>query len=192
MTTIIERSAAPARGATPTDRVLTASLIVAPAVYLAADTMYAFNGWSDATAAILHVLGAIAYGLVVLRIATWLPGDSALAAWLFATAVAGSVGNAAYGFDAIHQSLGDIPLVDQQGAANLIKPLGLIFPISLGLVAWGLQRLEHRREAALVLVAAMLWPVAHIANISPVAIITNVILATAFGLVTWRRPARAA
>ncbi len=35
------------------------------------------------------------------------------------TAIAGSIGNAAYGFDTIHQSLGDTALVDQTGAAIL-------------------------------------------------------------------------
>ena len=47
------------------------------------------------------------------------------------------VGNAAYGFEAIHMSLGDTQLVDQPGAANLIKPLGLFFPLSFALIAVG-------------------------------------------------------
>jgi hypothetical protein len=29
-----------------------------------------------------------------------------------------------------HVSLGDTPLVDEPGAANLIKPLGLFFPVA--------------------------------------------------------------
>ena len=110
---------------TPTDRMLTATLLVAPVLLLAADTLYAVQGWDDPVAGVLHVLGAVAYGLVVLRVAAWLPGGSGLAAALVLTAVAGAIGNAAYGFDAIHQSLGDVSLVDQGGAAILIKPLGL-------------------------------------------------------------------
>ena len=54
---------------TPTDRLLTGALLVAPLLYLAADTTYATRGWDDAAGGVLHVLGAIAYGFVVLRIA---------------------------------------------------------------------------------------------------------------------------
>ena len=122
---------------TPTDRLLTGALLVAPLVYLAADTTYAARGWDDATGGVLHVLGAIAYGFVVLRVASWLPRESKLAAWILFTGLVGMVGNAAYGFEAIHMSLGDTQLVDQPGAANLIKPLGLFFPLSFALVAVG-------------------------------------------------------
>ncbi|UDY36040.1 hypothetical protein [Dermatobacter hominis] len=160
----------------PTDRLLTAALVVAPILYLAADTVYAVAGWDDPAAAVLHVLGAIAYGLLVVRVATWVPGGSLLGAGLLLTAVAGAVGNAAYGFDAIHQSLGDVPLVDQTGAAVLIKPLGLLFPLSLALVALAFARLGHRWPAIVVLAAAVLWPVAHIANVGGLAVVVNVAL----------------
>lgn len=187
---------APLLGAgTPTDRMLTATLLVAPVLLLAADTLYAVQGWDDPVAGVLHVLGAVAYGLVVLRVAAWLPGGSGLAATLVLTAVAGAVGNAAYGFDAIHQSLGDVSLVDQSGAAVLIKPLGLVFPLSLALVALGLHRLGHRPSAVLALAAAVGWPVAHIANIGALAVVVNVLLVVALGSVAWgaraiRRPER--
>ena len=66
----------PETGATtPTDRLLTGALLVAPLIYLAADTTYAARGWDDATGGVLHVLGAIAYGFVVLRVASWLPAS---------------------------------------------------------------------------------------------------------------------
>ena len=93
---------------TPTDRLLAGSLAVAPLLYLAADTTYAVRGWDDATAGVLHVLGAMAYGLVVLAVASWLPRTSRLAAAIVLTGVIGTVGNSAYGFDAIHLSLGDV------------------------------------------------------------------------------------
>jgi hypothetical protein len=164
---------------------LTAALVVAPVLYLVTDTLYATNGWTDPTAAVLHVLGAVAYGVAVLRVALWLPGASRLGAALLLTAVAGSVGNAAYGFDAIQQSLGATALVDQTGAAALIKPMGLVFPLSLALVAWGLQRLGHGLPALLALAAAALWPVAHIADVGPLAVATNVLLVVALGSVAW-------
>lgn len=175
--------------ATPTDALLTGSLVVGPLVYLAADMTYAIKGWDDPAAATLHILGAVLYGLVVLRVALWVPRWSWLRAWLLLTAVAGAIGNAAYGFDAIHQSLGDSRLVDQTGAAAIIKPLGLLFPISLALVAWGLQRLGWRIPAAMALLAALAWPVAHIANIGPLAVAVNVILLLALGSVAWQERA---
>lgn len=175
------------RAATPTERLLTSSLLVAPVLYLAVDSMYAARGWNDATAGVLHVLGAIAYGFVVLRIASWLPRESKLAAAVLLTGLVGLVGNAAYGFEAIHQSLGDITLVDRAGAANLIKPLGLFFPLSFALIAAALIRLGHRWQGVLVLVAMIAWPIAHIGNIAAVAVPVNVALVVAFGSLVWAR-----
>lgn len=173
--------------ATPTDRLLVGSLAVAPLLFLAADTTYAVRGWDDPTAGVLHVLGAIGYGFVVLAIASWLPRGSHLAAAVVLTGVIGTCGNAAYGFDAIHLSLGDVSLVDQPGAANLIKPLGLFFPLSFALVAWALARLGRRWQAGLVLAAIVAWPVAHIGNIAAVAVPVNVALVIAFGSLLWDR-----
>ena len=172
---------------TPTERLLTGSLLVAPLIYLAADSTYAARGWDDPTAGVLHVLGAIAYGFVVLRVAAWLPRDSRLAAWILFTGLIGLVGNAAYGFEAIHMSLGDTQLVDQPGAANLIKPLGLFFPLSFALVSVALLRLGHRWQGWLVLVAMVAWPVGHIGNLSAVAVPVNVALVVAFGSLVWAR-----
>ncbi len=138
---------------TPTSRLLDGSLAVAPLLYLAADTTYAVRGWDDPTAGVLHVVAALGYGFVVLAVAGWLPRSSRLAAAIVFTGVLGAGGNLAYGFDTIHLSLGDVALVDQPGAANLIKPLGLFFPLSFALVAAALARLGHRWQAVLVLVA---------------------------------------
>jgi hypothetical protein len=169
----------------PTEVLLNGALLIAPLIYLAADATYAARGWDDATAGMLHVLGAIAYGLIILRVASWLPRDSWLAAIILLTGLIGLAGNAAYGFEAVHLSLGDVPLVDQPGAANLIKPLGLFFPLSLGLVAWALIRLGHRWQGVLALVAALAWPAAHIGNIAVLAVLANVALVLAFGSLVW-------
>ena len=177
-----------ARSLTPTDKILTGALLVAPILYLAADSTYAARGWDDATAGVLHVLGAIAYGFVILRVASWLPAESKLSAAIVVTGLIGLAGNVAYGFEAIHQSFGDIQLVDRSGAANLIKPLGLVFTLSFALVALALRVLGHRRQAALVLVAVLLWPIAHIGNIASIAVTANVVLVIAFGSLA--RPGR--
>jgi hypothetical protein len=172
---------------TPTDGLLTGSLLVAPLVYLAADATYAASGWDSATAGVLHVLGAIAYGFVLLRVASWLPRASYLGAAILLTGLIGLAGNVAYGFEAIHMSLGDTALVDQAGAANLIKPLGLFFPLSFALVAVALLRLGRRWQGVLVLVAMIAWPVAHIGDIAVLAVVVNVVLVVAFGSLAWPR-----
>lgn len=174
---------------TPTDRLLTAALAVAPLVYLAADTTYAVQGWTDPTAGVLHVLGASAYGLAILGVASWCPPQWSLRALLVLMAVLGTAGNVAYGFDTIHASYGDTALVDRSGAAALIKPLGLCFPLALLLVAAALGRLRYGWQAVTVLVAAVAWPVAHIGNLGVVAIATNVLLALALGSLAWPRGA---
>ena len=91
----------------PLSRILTASLVVAPLLYLAADATYAAKGWDDATGGGLHVLGAIAYGFVILAAAGWLPASSRLRAAIVVVGLIGLAGNVAYGFDAIHTSFGD-------------------------------------------------------------------------------------
>lgn len=173
--------------ATSTDKLLTAALVIGPLLYLAADTTYAARGWDDPNAGVLHVLGAIGYGFVALRVASWLPPHSHLAAAILATGLIGLAGNVAYGFDAIHTSFGDTPLVDRTGAANLIKPLGLFFPASFALIALALARLNYRWQAAVVLAAIIAWPIAHIGNITAVAVPLNVALVAAFGTLALQR-----
>ncbi len=174
----------------PTERLLTGSLLVAPLIYLAADSTYAARGWDDGTAGIIHVLGAIAYGFVILRVASWLPPTSKLAAAILLTGLVGMAGNVAYGFEAIHMSLGDTQLVHRSGAANLIKPLGLFFPVSFALVAIALSKLGHRWQGILVLLAMIAWPIAHIGNIAALAVAVNVALVIGLGGLAWPHTAR--
>ena len=97
-------------------------------------------------------------------------------------------GAVAYGFDTIHMSLGEPSLVDQSGAANLIKPLGLFFPLALALVAIALIRLDARWQGWVVLLAALAWPVGHIANIAPLCVVVNVALVLGLGTLLWQPP----
>jgi hypothetical protein len=189
MTTTPSRAIVPTTSGSLEQRLLSASLLVAPVIYLAADTTYAARGWDDPTAGVLHVLGAIAYAFVVLEVAVWLRRDSALRIAVVAVGLVGMAGNVAYGFDTIHMSLGDTALVDQTGAANLIKPLGLFFPLGLALIAAALLRLGARWQGVLVLVAAVAWPVAHIGNIAPLAVAVNVALVLGLASLLWQPPA---
>ena len=169
-------------------RLLTAALLVAPVTYLAADTTYAASGWEDATAGALAVLASIAYGLVFLRVAGWLAPTAKLRAAIVVVGLVGMAGSVAYGFDTIHMSLGDTQLVDQPGAANLIKPLGLFFPLAFALAGAALVRLGMRWQGGLVLVAGLAWPVAHIGNIAPLAVAINVLLVLGFASLLWQPP----
>jgi hypothetical protein len=162
----------------PTDRLLTAFLVLAPLAYLVADVLYAARGWDDATAGVVHVLAATAYALVVLRVVTWTEGR--LAAVLLLTGVVGAAGNVAYGFNTIHVSLGDTDLVDAAGAASLIKPYGLLFPLSLLLAAFALRRRADARVVGLVALAAVAWPVAHVGNVAWLAVAVNLALLAGF------------
>jgi len=159
---------------TPTDLLLNTSLVVAPLLYLVVDVLYALRGWDDADAGGLHVLGAIAYAFVVIRVATWSRGWLAAATLL--VGVVGAVGNAAYGFNTIHVSLGAVDLVDTSGPGAIIKPLGLFCPLAFVLCAVVLVRLGRRWNAVLVGVAGVAWPVAHIGNIGWLAVAVNVLL----------------
>ena len=169
---------------TPLERLLTGSLVVAPAVYLIADLLYATRGWDDPAAAVVHVLGAVGYTLVMVRLATL--GQGVLAAILLVVGALGAAGDVAYGFNTIHVSLGDTDLVDATGAATLIKPLGLCFPLSLLLGAVVLRPKAPAWTVALLGVSGLVWPVAHIANIGWLAVLVNVALVAAFGAVAAR------
>jgi hypothetical protein len=169
----------------PVDRVLTTSLFAAPLISLIADSLYAIRGWADPAAAVFHVLGAVAYTFVMLWVVQRSTGR--LAAALLVVGALGVAGNVAYGFNSIHVSLGDTDLVDATGAAVLIKPLGLFFPLMLLLCAVAVRRCAGVRVTATIAVAALGWPVAHIANIGWLAVVVNVALVAGFAALAVRR-----
>jgi hypothetical protein len=170
----------------PTDRLLTAALVAGPLVYLAGDSIFAVRGWqSDGAGGVVEVLASVLYGLTLLAVAGRLPRSSRLRAVLVLVLVAGVAGNVAYGFDAIHVSLGDVSLVDRSGAAALIKPLGLCFPLSLLLAAVALVRTGRRTAALLVALGAVVFPVAHIANLAWTAVAGDVVLVLGFAGLVW-------
>lgn len=168
---------------TPTDLLLTGSLLVAPLVYLLADSLYATRGWDDADAGGVHVIGAVLYGFVLLRLASWERGW--LAAAMLVAAVFGTAGNVAYGFNTIHVSLGAVDLVDASGPAAIIKPLGLFFPVALLLGAAILRRVGLLWRAALLGICAVAWPLAHIANIAWLAVTVNALQVITLAPLAW-------
>ena len=158
----------------PTALLLTGSLLVAPLVYLVADSLYAARGWDDADAGAVHVLGGIAYAFVLVRLSSWAQGW--LSAATLVTGLVGAAGNVAHGFNTIHVSLGAVDLVDTSGPGAIIKPLGLFFPLALLAGALVVARLGRRLNAALVAAAGLAWPVAHIGNVAWLAVAVNLLL----------------
>ena len=69
-----------------------------------------------------------------------------------------------------------------------VGELGLFFPLALVLMGAAIIRLGSRAAGALVLVAGVLWPVAHIANVETLAVAVNVLLVLGFGSLAWRTP----
>ena len=166
----------------PIDRVLTLSLLAAPVGLLLADLLYALRGWDDPTAGALHIVFATLYGLVALHVVALTAGRPGWSLAVLLAGVVGTVGNAAYGFEALHVSLGHTALVDATGTANLIKPYGLAFPLTLLVAAVALVLVGRlSRVAGVVLaIAALAWPVAHIANIGWLAVAVNAALVGVF------------
>lgn len=185
MTTTATRHAALATDR-PADLLLTGSLVVAPPAYLVTDLVYALRGWDDGNAGGLHVLAAIAYGFVLLRLTSWT--DGRLQAAMLVAAVVGTAGNVAYGFNTIQVSLGAVDLVDTDGPGAIIKPLGLFFPLALLLGAAVLARSGRVPTAVLVGVGALAWPVAHIGDIAWLAVLVNLLLVAGLVPLARNRP----
>lgn len=170
----------------PADRLLTASLVVAPVLYLVSSILYALRGWeSDAAGGVFHVLGALAYTLVLIRVATWTSGTFTAA--LLVVGSIGIAGNVAYGFDAIHVALGDVSLVDRDGVAVLIKPLGLGFPLMLLMCAIALRGAAPRWTVTLIALSALAFPIANIGNIPTLGVADSIATVIGFGALASRR-----
>lgn len=163
----------------PARRLLDASLLIAPLAYLALDCSYAARGWDDGTTAALHLLAAGLYGVAALKLVT-LTRDRTQAVLLL-VAVLGIIGNAGVGENSLHIALGGNDLFDEQGPANLFKSLGFFFPLTFVIAAAALRRRAPLWWTALLALGAVLFPVAHVANISWLAILDALVMLAALG-----------
>lgn len=162
----------------PTERLLTASLILSPAVTLISSVLYALNGWDNGSAAAVHIVGGILGIPVVVRLTTYLDRVPRLAATAFAVGVAGCAGVIGYGFNTIGVSFGGVDLIDATGPATILKPLGLCWPLAL--LLFGIALLRTGRVPAAVGVglalSGVVFPVSRIANIGWLAIAVDLLL----------------
>jgi hypothetical protein len=164
---------------TPAQRLLDGCLLLAPLAYLALDCSYAVRGWDDGPTAALHIVAAALYGLAALALVSRVPGRTQ--AVLLVVAVLGMIGNAGVGENTLHIALGGNDLFDARGPANLFKTIGFFFPLTFLLAAMSLRRRTPAWWPPLLVVGAVLFPVAHVGNISWLAIIDALIMLTALG-----------
>jgi hypothetical protein len=170
----------------PTERLLTWSLILSPAVTLISSVLYALNGWDNGTAAAFHIVGGILGIPVVVRLTTYSDRVPGLAATAFAVGVAGCGGVIGYGFNTIGVSLGGVDLIDASGPATILKPLGLCWPLALVLFGVALLRAGRVPTAcgAGIVLAGLVFPVSRIANIGWLAIAVDLLLLVCLAAVT--------
>ena len=164
----------------PLGRLLDLALIAGPLCYLFLDTTYAVRGWWDGPTGALQVLASVVYGATALRLVTMTAGRTQAA--LAVIALLGIVGNAGVGENTIHVALGgkDLFMADS-GPANLFKSLGFFFPLTFLVAAIALRRRVPVWTWATLAVGALLFPVAHVANLSWLAILDAVLMVVALG-----------
>ncbi len=172
----------PAAGAAvdpATRRLLDAALLAGPLGYLVVDCSYAVRGWDDGPTAALHIVAAALYGLTALALVGLLRGRAQ--AVLLVVAVLGLVGNAGVGENTLHIALGGNDLFDESGPANLFKTMGFFFPLTFLLAALLLRHRTPRWWSPLLALGALAFPVAHVANISWLAITDALAMLVALG-----------
>jgi hypothetical protein len=182
--TALNSSTGPATiGAAPIDRLLDSSLVIAPLAYLVVDSSYAARGWDDGPTAAMHVIAAALYGLAAVKLVSLTRGRTQ--AFLLVVAVLGVVGNAGVGVNTMHVALGSKDLFDADGGpANLFKSMGFFFPLTFLISAFALRARTPSWWPALLVLGAVLFPVAHVANISWLAIVDAVVMLLALGSCT--------
>ncbi|KAA1399588.1 hypothetical protein [Aeromicrobium ginsengisoli] len=165
-----------------TERLLNASLLLAPLAYIAVDSSYAVRGWDDGPTAAMHIIAAALYGIAAIKLVSMTSGRTQ--AILLVVAVLGVVGNAGVGENTLHVALGGNDLFDANGPANVFKTLGFFFPLTFLVAAFALRTRTPAWWPALLSLGAALFPIAHVANISWLAVIDAVLMLLALGTLT--------
>lgn len=165
--------------AAPTERLLDAALVLGPLAYLVVDCSYAVRGWSDGPTAAMHIIAAAIYGLTAVKLVSLTRGRTQ--AVLLVVALLGIVGNAGVGENTLHVALGGNDLFDEHGPANVFKTMGFFFPLTFLIAAVALRRSAPRWWPPLLAVGALLFPIAHVANISWLAVLDALVMLLALG-----------
>lgn len=163
----------------PAERLLDASLLLGPLAYLVVDCSYAVRGWSDGPTAAMHIVAAASYGLTAVKLVSLTRGRTQ--ALLLLVALLGIVGNAGVGENTLHIALGGNDLFDASGAANVFKTMGFFFPLTFLIAAFALRHRAPRWWPLLLALGAVLFPIAHVANISWLAVVDALVMLVALG-----------
>jgi hypothetical protein len=158
----------------PVDRLLTLSQALSLGLTLVSSVLYVLRGWDDGPAALLHVLGGTVGALVVVRLVTYLESWQAAAVLLIG--MLGCAGVVGYGFNTMEVGLGGVNLIDAAGMAVVLKPLGLCWPLALLVAGIALWRRVPRWCAVGIVLGSVAFPVARIANIGWLAVLTDLVL----------------
>ena len=156
--------------------------MLGPLAYLAVDCSYSIRGWDDGPTAAAHVLAAAVYGPAAIKLVSLTRGRTQ--ALLLVVAVLGIIGNAAVGDNTLHVALGGNGLFDERGPANVFKTLGFFFPLTFLLAALSLRRRTPAWWPPLLAAGAVLFPIAHVANIFWLAIVDALVMLAALGICT--------
>ena len=83
--------------------------------------------------------------------------------------------------DALHVGLGGNDLFRESGPADVFKTMGFFFPLTLLLTAVGIRSRVRAWVSILLGAGAVLFPLAHVQNISWLAILDAVVLVLVLG-----------
>lgn len=164
----------------PAERLLDASLLLGPLAYLVVDCSYAVRGWSDGPTAAMHIVAAAIYGLTAVKLVSLTRGRTQ--ALLLLVALPGIVGNAGVGENTLHIALGGNDLFDASGPANVFKTMGFFFPLTFLIAAFALRHRAPRWWPPLLALGGVLFPIAHVANISWLAVVDALVMLVALGI----------
>jgi hypothetical protein len=183
-------------------RLLQPAMVVAPLLLLASSIAYAVGGGSgeDQTGGAIQVYAATAFVFVVIGLARATEGAFPRAATaLTLVGVLGAVGGATFGITSIANALSGSRLQDVESAqiyVGLLLP-GVIFPVAL--IGFGVALFRAgigpRASGPLLVLGAILFPLARINAIELLAVAGDLVLVAALvplGLATLPTPVRTA
>lgn len=167
----------------PWHRLTAMAAVVGPLAMLASTIAFVANGAgiSEGEAAgAIQVWAAIAYGIALAGLARAVDHRAArAAAAITALGVAGAGGTAAYGLDAIQQAVLAGDVYSSPAVPFALRIPGLLFPLALvvlGVVVARTSAGRGRLAGWAVTAGAVLFPVGRIADLAPVALVTDVVL----------------
>lgn len=178
-------------------RLFGGAMIAGPLLLLASVVAFVTGGGlnADELGGALMVYALVAMTVVAVGITRALqPSLPRMSAALLGVAVLGCAGGVGFGIDSIHAALpGHAGLEDADSAAAIVALFvpGVLFPLSfaaLGVALWR-ARVDPPLSGLLLVVAAIMFPIANIPDVEIVAVAANAMFVVALAPlgVTWLR-----